>query len=71
MADACTGEVKIPTERKKEVVYEVACKDCDQKYIGETKRTMKKRLTKHKYAVRRGDEKEWNSSACQQIQSLH
>ena len=48
---------KIPTERKKEVVYEVACKDCDQKYIGETKRTMKKRLTEHKYAVRKGDEK--------------
>ena len=48
---------KIPTERKKEVVYEVACKDCDQKYIGETKRTMKKWLTEHKYAVRRGDEK--------------
>ena len=47
----------IPTERKKEVVYEVACKDCDQKYIGETKRTMKKRLTEHKYAVCRGDEK--------------
>ena len=48
---------KIPTERKKEVVYEVACKDCDQKYIEETKRTMKKRLTEHKYAVRKGDEK--------------
>ena len=42
---------------KKEVVYEVACKDCDQKYIGETKRTMKKRLMEHKYAMRRGDEK--------------
>ena len=55
-ADACTGERENP-HRKKEVVYEVACKDCDQKYIGETKRTMKKRLTEHKYAVCRGDEK--------------
>ena len=59
-ADACTGEREDPhrkKERKKEVVYEVACKDCDQKYIGETKRTMKERLTEHKYVVRRGDEK--------------
>ena len=48
---------KIPTERKNEVIYEVACRDCDQKYIGETKRMMKKRLTEHKYAVHRGDEK--------------
>ena len=43
--------------QKKEVVYEVACKDCDQKYIGETKRMMKKQLTEHKYTQCRGDEK--------------
>ena len=30
---------KTHKERKKEVVYEVVCKDCNQKYIGEAKST--------------------------------
>ena len=37
-------------------MYEVSCKDCEYVYIGETKRTLKKRLTEHKAAVKKGDE---------------
>jgi len=38
-------------------MYEVPCHDCDHVYIGKTGRTLKKRLAKHKQAVRRFDEK--------------
>ena len=47
---------KMP-EEKKEVVYEVPCKDCHRVYIGETKRTLKTRISEHKQAVKKGDEK--------------
>ena len=46
-----------PDLKKKEVVYEVPCMDCDSKYIGETGRNLQKRLTEHKAAVRKGDRK--------------
>ena len=46
-----------PELRKKEVVYEVPCMDCDSKYIGETGRNLQKRLMEHKAAVRKGDRK--------------
>ena len=46
-----------PELKKKEVVYEVPCMDCDTKYIGETGRNLQKRLMEHKAAVRRGDRK--------------
>ena len=39
------------------MVYEVPCKDCSKTYIGETKRTLKVRLSEHKQAVKRGDPK--------------
>ena len=45
----------IPDERKKGVVYEIPCMDCEQVYIGETGRTMQKRVTEHKTAVRKYD----------------
>ena len=48
---------RIPPESQREVVYEVPCKDCELKYIGETKRSLKTRMAEHKYAVRRGDER--------------
>ena len=49
--------VKSPTPdlKKKGVVYEIPCKDCDKCYIGETGRTLMKRMTEHKLAVRCGD----------------
>ena len=48
---------KTPIEKKANVVYEVPCRDCQLTYIGETRRTMKKRMTEHKYAVKTGDPK--------------
>ena len=45
----------IPEERKREVVYEVPCKECHLSYIGETKRTLRVRIGEHKQAVKRGD----------------
>ena len=44
-----------PQLLKKGVVYEVPCMDCNKSYIGETGRTLQKRLVEHKAAVRRGD----------------
>ena len=48
---------KMPEEKKKEVVYQVPCKDCPKVYIGETKRTLKIRISEHKQAVKKGGEK--------------
>ena len=45
----------VPEERKKGVVYQVPCKDCDEVYTGESKRTLKVRLTEHKRAVMRSN----------------
>ena len=42
---------------KKGVVYEVPCEECNHVYIGETGRTLKKRLTKHKVAVKKCNNK--------------
>ena len=49
--------VKQPREdkKKKGVVYEVPCRDCDSVYIGETSRTLEKRLSEHKNAVKKHD----------------
>ena len=62
-------KVKQPTLKldKKGVVYEVPCGECNHVYIGETGRTLRKRLTEHKAAVKKCDTKNgiavhaWNS----------
>ena len=45
----------IPDEKKKGVVYEVPCMDCEQVYIGETGGHYK-RVTEHKAAVQKYDQ---------------
>ena len=51
------SEGEDPSENQKKVVYEVPCKDCELKYIGETERSLKTRIVEHKYAVQRSDER--------------
>ena len=46
-----------PEMNRKEVVYQIACQDCDSVYIGVTGRSIGKRITEHKYAVKTGDRK--------------
>ena len=38
-------------------MYQIPCADCNEVYMGETKRTLKARLSEHRQAVRRGDTK--------------
>ena len=53
---------KTPMERKINVVYEVPCRDCQLTYIEGTRRTMKKRITEHKYAVKTGSQERDSST---------
>jgi len=38
---------RTPTEKKTGVVYDITCNDCGEHYIGETGRTLEKRLGEH------------------------
>ena len=46
-----TIKKKHKKEDKKGVVYEIPCQKCEKSYIGETGRTLSKRIKEHKYAV--------------------
>ena len=59
----------IPEEKKREVVYEVPCKECHLSYIGETKRTLRVRIGEHKQAVKWEDPR--NGIAVHAHQSQH
>ena len=39
-------------DKKTGVVYKIPCRDCEHVYVGETKRTLKKQIAKHRQAVR-------------------
>ena len=47
---------KLSKSNDKAGVYEVACKGCDKIYIGETGRNLAKRISEHKYDVRKNKE---------------
>ena len=46
-----------PPKKKKGVMYKVQCHDCEEVYVDETGRTLKKRISEHKQAVKRGSRK--------------
>ena len=46
-----------PEWKKKGVVYQVPCAECESVYIGETGKTLEKRISEHKGAVKRHDVK--------------
>ena len=41
----------IPREDKKDVVYQIPCKDCNCLYIGGTGKSPRKRVTEYNYTV--------------------
>ena len=46
---------RLPDLRKKGVVYQIPCSNCDQVYTGESKRILKVRMSEHKRAVKTSD----------------
>ena len=50
-------KTRIPQEKQTGVVYEIPCSDCREVYVGETKRTLKVRMSEHRQAIHRGDQK--------------
>ena len=55
---------------KRGAVYKVECGDCDAKYIGETKRTARVRISEHQRALRL-DQPEKSAVAEHALQTLH
>ena len=43
----CTTKDKIPIEQKSNIIYEITCPGCDQKYIGKTDRCLGLRMDEH------------------------
>ena len=46
---------RIPEKRRRGIVYEILCAECDAVYTGETGHNLHDRVKEHKYAVKRRD----------------
>ena len=46
---------QVPEEKRKGIVYQVPCEDCNGVYTSEPKRTLKVKLIEHKHAVVRSN----------------
>ena len=49
------GEDEDTRGKAERIVYKVPCGECDAVYVGETKRTLKVRLSEHRQAVKSGN----------------
>ena len=52
----------IPTEKKYNIIYKLDCQDCDDIYIGESKRAYQTRIGEHISAVRKVDTKRYETA---------
>ncbi|KYM94067.1 hypothetical protein ALC62_15328, partial [Cyphomyrmex costatus] len=41
--------------KRRNLVYKINCKDCNASYVGQTKRTLKTRITEHKNDIRKSN----------------
>uniref|UniRef100_A0A8D9BWW7 Reverse transcriptase domain-containing protein n=1 Tax=Cacopsylla melanoneura TaxID=428564 RepID=A0A8D9BWW7_9HEMI len=48
----CTAKDNINSDKKKNVIYEIKCDQCDEKYVGETSAWLEKRISQHKNNLR-------------------
>jgi len=46
------GKDRLKTQQSTEVVYKINCKNCDQVYVGQTKRHLETRMKEHKNNIR-------------------
>ena len=46
---------KTTTTETKNAIYMIPCRDCQQKYIGQTSKKIETRITEHKNAIKRHD----------------
>ncbi|XP_018361292.1 PREDICTED: uncharacterized protein LOC108760021 [Trachymyrmex cornetzi] len=48
-----THKDPVPNLAKRNVMYKINCNDCDASYVGQTKRTVKTRITEHRNDIRK------------------
>ena len=53
----CNAKIKKEPIRRKNVVYRIPCRDCNQTYTGETAQIFEDRRNQHKSCVKTGEEK--------------
>ena len=46
---------RLPDDKRRGVVYQIPCNNCDHVYTGESKRTLKIRMVEHRRAVQKSD----------------
>jgi len=46
------GKDRLTPQQKTEIVYKISCKDCDQVYIGQTKRHLETRMKEHRNNIK-------------------
>ena len=46
---------RTPEQKQTGVVYKIPCEGCPEVCVGETKRTLKVKLSEHRQAVKQGD----------------